>query len=408
MTRGRRTSIAWRAKASSSRDFYANHANCSPTRTGFITGRYQQRYGIESPLAFAGDPRELQPSDTSFAPAVEERGLRHGARRKMASRLAAGGQPESPWLRRVLGIPARRRRLLLPRMAAPRRWRQAGAFSSGPLSQRRADDRHRRISPTRSRRAPSRSLNSMRRGRSSSRSAYNAPHWPFQQPDSTCRDSAAGRIRSWTGTRADYVAMLERADQGVGARAGSARSTEALAEDDRRVHQRQWRRVAVAQCAAVSSQVHAVGGRHPRAAAGPLAGACETAHDLATSRSDDGPHGLVSRGCGRASARQLTGRRGSISSVFSRKAPRSSAPSSGDSIRRSARRGAEIWKYFNDRGQHFLFDLSNDPGERHDLAQTQPALVRELRGLVAKWEADVDAEAKQRAAPKTQGGSEIR
>ncbi len=27
-------------------DFYANHANCSPTRTGFITGRYQQRYGI--------------------------------------------------------------------------------------------------------------------------------------------------------------------------------------------------------------------------------------------------------------------------------------------------------------------------------------------------------------------------
>ena len=31
-------------------DFYANHANCSPTRTGFITGRYQQRYGIESPL----------------------------------------------------------------------------------------------------------------------------------------------------------------------------------------------------------------------------------------------------------------------------------------------------------------------------------------------------------------------
>ena len=25
-------------------DFYANHANCSPTRTAFISGRYQQRY----------------------------------------------------------------------------------------------------------------------------------------------------------------------------------------------------------------------------------------------------------------------------------------------------------------------------------------------------------------------------
>ena len=45
--------------------------------------------------------------------------------------------------------------------------------------------------------------------------AYNATHWPFQRPD-----LAEGQ-RGWThviedGTRADYVAMLERADQGVG------------------------------------------------------------------------------------------------------------------------------------------------------------------------------------------------
>ena len=31
-------------------DFYANAPNCSPTRAGFLTGRYQQRYGIEWPL----------------------------------------------------------------------------------------------------------------------------------------------------------------------------------------------------------------------------------------------------------------------------------------------------------------------------------------------------------------------
>ena len=47
-------------------DFYANHANCSPTRTGFITGRYQQRYGIESPLRAMDDLRQLLPSDTSL------------------------------------------------------------------------------------------------------------------------------------------------------------------------------------------------------------------------------------------------------------------------------------------------------------------------------------------------------
>src|SRR5262245_20653401 len=46
-------------------DFYANHANCSPTRTALITGRYQQRYAIETPLR-VDDSRQLLPSDTSL------------------------------------------------------------------------------------------------------------------------------------------------------------------------------------------------------------------------------------------------------------------------------------------------------------------------------------------------------
>ena len=31
-------------------DFYANGATCTPTRTGLITGRYQQRFALEQPL----------------------------------------------------------------------------------------------------------------------------------------------------------------------------------------------------------------------------------------------------------------------------------------------------------------------------------------------------------------------
>src|SRR3954463_160984 len=31
-------------------DFYANASNCSPTRAGLISGRYQQRFAIEWPL----------------------------------------------------------------------------------------------------------------------------------------------------------------------------------------------------------------------------------------------------------------------------------------------------------------------------------------------------------------------
>src|SRR5690606_18536980 len=32
-------------------DFYSNGVTCSPTRAGLMTGRYQQRYGIEAPLS---------------------------------------------------------------------------------------------------------------------------------------------------------------------------------------------------------------------------------------------------------------------------------------------------------------------------------------------------------------------
>jgi arylsulfatase A-like enzyme len=34
-------------------DFYANGATCSPTRTGLISGRYQQRFAIEAPLSLS-------------------------------------------------------------------------------------------------------------------------------------------------------------------------------------------------------------------------------------------------------------------------------------------------------------------------------------------------------------------
>jgi hypothetical protein len=50
--------------------------------------------------------------------------------------------------------------------------------------------------------------------------AYNAPHWPYQVPDqpSTARDGGRHLLPqdSPTSTRADYVAMVERVDRGVG------------------------------------------------------------------------------------------------------------------------------------------------------------------------------------------------
>src|SRR5688572_17074701 len=39
-------------------DFYANGTTCTPTRAALISGRYQQRFGLETPLGSAGPAGE--------------------------------------------------------------------------------------------------------------------------------------------------------------------------------------------------------------------------------------------------------------------------------------------------------------------------------------------------------------
>jgi hypothetical protein len=43
-----------------------------------------------------------------------------------------------------------------------------------------------------------------------------------------------------------------------------------------------------------------------------------------------------------------------------------------------------------DGGLYLLFDLNDDPGERHDLAAHHTDLVVKLKALLAEWERDVN------------------
>jgi arylsulfatase A-like enzyme len=88
--------------------------------------------------------------------------------------------------------------------------------------------------------------------------------------------------------------------------------------------------------------------------------------------------------------------------LFWRMPPAAGATGTPPLTQRAVRRGD--WKYVDDRGQYFLFNLRTDPGERHDLAQEHGARIRELRALVAAWESDVDTEARERAASGQQPG----
>lgn len=57
-------------------DFHANSSVCSPTRAGFLTGRYQQRVGIVDVLARHLDTPPLNPSEPSIARLMKQAGYR--------------------------------------------------------------------------------------------------------------------------------------------------------------------------------------------------------------------------------------------------------------------------------------------------------------------------------------------
>jgi arylsulfatase A-like enzyme len=57
------------------------------------------------------------------------------------------------------------------------------------------------------------------------------------------------------------------------------------------------------------------------------------------------------------------------------------------------------WKLVLDGPNPMLFNLASDIGERNDLANQRPDIVKKLYPLIAQWEQDVDAEAKATAPP---------
>ena len=213
-----------RAKASSSPTSTRITRTAHRRATGFITGRYQQRYGIESPLRIVDETRELRPSDTSLPRLLEERGLRDRPDRQMASRRsAAKSSPNRHGFDEFWGF-------LQGAVDYYSHDAVADAAASRPHP---SHDLYHNEEPTTSTRLPDRrdhgacrSVHSAARDqdRSSSRSP-TTPRIGRFSGRIWRKASAAGRTSIEDGTRADYVAMLERADQGIGAHPRPARSS---------------------------------------------------------------------------------------------------------------------------------------------------------------------------------------
>jgi len=230
--------------------------------------------------------------------------------------------------------------------------------------------------------------------------AYNAGHWPYQRPDqpSVAIDHARHLQPDDenTSTRADYVSMLERADQGVGQmlRAlesrGLTRNTIVIFTND---NGGEW----LSRNAPLFSRKNTLwegGIRVPAIVRWPghvLAGRVSpqvgmtmdlTASILAETNT---PQPADTRLEGINLMPILAGRSPVVERTLFWRV-------SGNRTQRAVRSGD--WKLIVDNGIIMVFDVRKDVGERNDLTNRQQPLARRLRQSIAAWEADVDAEAR--------------
>jgi arylsulfatase A len=202
-------------------DAYASGAVCTPTRAALISGRYQQRVGLEGVLTISPADRErgLPAPGTSLPALLKANGYATG----LVGKWHLGWKPEfAPnahgfdefygFLSGAHSYYTNRADIFAVGSGAPDLFENTTPVeATGYLT----DEITRRAVAFVTRHADRPFFLEV---------AYNAVHWPFEPPDRPSIGDERGAARhlrqmpddSVPATRQDYVRMLERADQGVG------------------------------------------------------------------------------------------------------------------------------------------------------------------------------------------------
>lgn len=374
-------------------DFYANAMSCTPTRAGLISGRYQQRYGLELALEHAGtrDQDRGLPALNHSLPLLLKR---NGYETALIGKWHLGYRPEySP---RVHGF------------------EYFYGFKNGAIDyyahhhpQAGQRDLWENETPVQHEgyltdlitRKSLEFIDQNARRPFFIDVAYNAPHTPFQVPDNPSKPPAPG-----TSTRRDYAAIMERVDRGVGeilerlSKYGLTNNTIVIfTNDNGGVSMSSSAPLFHRKFSAWEGGIRVPAlirwpGRIPR---GSVSGQVGITMDLTASIL------AASRAAVPESAR-LEGV--NLFPVLEGKAPLATRTlfwrtAGGTNLHQKAVRSGD-WKLLVDGRQTFLFNVRTDPGERQDLSARENDVVQRLRGLLAEWERDVDAEAK--GSPATQ------
>ena len=378
-------------------DFYANGVVCSPTRAALISGRYPQRYGLETPLPNEGGPgseRGLIANGWSLAQLLKGSGYTTALIGKWHLGYAAEQSPNAHGFDYFFGMKSGYHDYYTHNAGngKPDLWENDRSIEVPGYMTDLITDRAVRFIE-----------------QSASRPffvdvAYNAPHWPYQVPDKP--SVAPGNARHVmpnevpTNTRAEYVAMVERMDRGVGEvlraldRLKLSSNTIVIFTND---NGGEWlsnngplfnRKSTVWEGGIRVPALIRWPGRIP---AGKVSGQVGATMDLTASV-------LAATGTRLPEDARLDGidlfpvvegrAQPIVRTVFWRSIV-------GNRLQRAVRRGD--LKLVIDGNNTFVFDIRADPSERHDLAAKRQDVANELRSALADWERDVDAEAKKTA-----------
>lgn len=385
-------------------DFYANAPTCSPTRAGLMTGRYQQRVGIEAPLGAGGKAdaaRGLAPKGASLPQLLKDNGYATALVGKWHLGWLPQFSPEAHGFDYFFGF-----------KSGYVDFYQHTSGGDAPIVEDLFEDGAPvKVDGYLTDLITDRSIRFIERHATRPfflDVSYNAAHWPYQPPGkpSTARDR--GRhltpFDDDTSTRADYVAMLEHADAGVGRilqtleQLGLREHTLVIFTND---NGGEW----LSRNAPLFHNKGSVweGGirvptivRWPgRIKAGRTSAQVGATMDLTATI-------LAATGTTIPAGVRLDGV--NLLPVFEGRAPEVDRTLfwRTPGARQMAVRSGQ-WKLLFDSGRPMLFDLKTDIGERRNLIGSRTDIARRLRPLLEAWVAEVDAEQKSLAGPATQG-----
>ncbi len=372
-------------------DFYANGATCTPTRAAFLTGRYQQRLGLDNALTYQEMGRGLSLNGRTVASDLREKGYTSGLVGKWHLGYDSGRTPTDQGFDHFFGLLGGNHHYFehMDRIGVPDLWLEKEAIERDEYTTDliTAD-----------------SIDFIRKNRNRHFFLYlshAAPHFPFQGPNDR-EKTVEPKKKSWQiGDRETYVAMVEHMDQGIGEtlgeldKLGLRENTLVIFCSDNGgfTHSRN------APLTGFKSSIWEGGIRVPCIARWPgklpvektISSPTITMDWTATFRRLAGFEVDPNREDGLDLMPLLTGEINRLAdrSLFWRRENDASRKVNNPS--RVVRRGD--WKLFEKKdgsNERFLFNLKNDVGEKTNLIDKHPDLTRKLSAELDAWETSVN------------------